>query len=317
MVGFLYYLVATTTYSDLKAVGVKPTTSYSNFEAVVANFVVIKLFYTKYKILRLHFVEIQLGICYIYYYRRRCCNVIDIHTHLIPMVDDGADSIEETLRLAQAAVDEGIRHTVLTPHHNRYWVTNEKNKVLELTKEVEQAIKEADIPLTVSPGQEIRMNEEFSEELFAGNYLSLDGAGNYYLVEFSWNEFPSFARSFLQEMLDADIIPIIAHPERQRPFLEDPSLLEDLIEMGCLSQVTATSIVGGYTEEIRQAAHEMMEKNLIHVIASDAHDTVERPFNLMNALDTLEHEYGLKYRNYLIDNAEKIFNGEPIETFKK
>lgn len=233
------------------------------------------------------------------------------------MVDDGADSMEETLRLAQAAVDEGIRHTVLTPHHNRYWVTNEKNKVLERTKEVEQAIKEANIPLTVSPSQEIRMNEEFSKDLFAGNYLSLDGEGKYYLVEFSWNEFPSFARSFLQEMLDADIIPIIAHPERQRPFLEDPSLLQDLIAMGCLSQVTATSIVGGYTEEIRQAAHEMMQKNLIHVIASDAHDTVVRPFNLTNALDVLEHEYGMEYRNYLIDNAEKIFNGEPVNTFEK
>ena len=88
--------------------------------------------------------------------------MIDIHTHLIPNVDDGADSIKETLRLARAAVEEGITHVVLTPHHNRYWVTNEKDKVLQLTKKVEQAIQEANIPLTVSPSQEIRMNEEFS-----------------------------------------------------------------------------------------------------------------------------------------------------------
>lgn len=243
--------------------------------------------------------------------------MIDIHTHLIPNVDDGADSIEETLRLAQAAVDEGINHTILTPHHNRYWVTNEKDKVIKLTKKVEEAIQTADIPLTVSPSQEIRMNEEFSEELFAGNYLSLDGAGKYYLVEFSWNEFPSFAPVFLQEMIDADITPVIAHPERQRPFLEDPELLKGLIEMGCISQVTATSIAGGYTEEIRLAADSMMKENLIHVIASDAHDTVERPFNLTNALDILESNYGVAYKDYLIDNAEKIFKGQAVQTFEK
>lgn len=242
--------------------------------------------------------------------------MIDIHTHLIPNVDDGADSIEETIRLAKAAVKEGIRHVILTPHHNRYWVSNEKDKVLRLTKQVEQAIQKADIPLTVSPSQEIRMNEEFSEELFAGNYLSLDGKGRYYLVEFSWNEFPSFAYSYLQEMIDADIIPVIAHPERQEPFLENPNLLKSLIEMGCISQITATSIVGGYTEEIREAAHYMMQENLIHVIASDAHDTVERPYNLVNALKVVEKEYSKDYSDYLIDNAEKIFNGQEVKAFQ-
>lgn len=243
--------------------------------------------------------------------------MIDIHTHLIPNVDDGSDSMEETLRLARTAVKEGISHTVLTPHHNRYWVSNEKDKVIELTKEIEKAIRNEDIPLTVSPGQEIRMNEEFSEELFAGNYLSLDGKGKYYLVEFSWREFPSFARSYLQQMLDADIIPVIAHPERQRPFLDEPGLLKELIDMGCISQVTASSIVGDYTEEIRQAAHVMMEDNLIHVIASDVHDTVERPFNLVNALEIIEKEYSTEYKDYLINNAKKIFEGQTVETFKQ
>lgn len=241
--------------------------------------------------------------------------MIDIHTHLIPNVDDGADSIDETLRLARAAVDEGITHTVLTPHHNRYWVTNEKDDVIEYTKEVEQAIKEADIPLTVSPSQEIRLNEEFSEELFKNNYLSLDGEGKYYLVEFSWSEFPSFAEEYLQEMIDAGITPVIAHPERQEPFIENPDLLKRLIQMGCISQVTATSVVGGYSERIRQAAFSMMNENLIHVIASDAHDTVARPFNLINALDVLEQDYGVDYKNYLVNNAEKIFNGQSLEKF--
>ncbi len=243
--------------------------------------------------------------------------MIDIHTHLIPNVDDGADSLEETIKLAQAAIDEGIRHVVLTPHHNRYWVTNEKEKVLKLTKKVEKAINEADIPLTVSPGQEIRMNEEFSEDLFEDRYLSIDGKGKYYLVEFSWRVFPSFAKGYLQQMLDADIIPVIAHPERQQPFIENPNILRELIDMGCISQITATSIIGGYTEEIRQTALQMMEENLIHVIASDAHDTVARPYNLRAALTAISEKYGETYSQYLIRNAEKIYRGNEVRAFKE
>lgn len=242
--------------------------------------------------------------------------LIDIHTHLIPNVDDGADSIEETLKLAQAAVDEGIKHTVLTPHHNKYWVTNEKEKVLRLTKKVENVIDEAGIPLSVSPGQEIRMNGEFLEELFNDNYLSIDANGKYYLVEFSWQTFPSFAKDYLQQMLDADIIPVIAHPERQQPFIENPNILRDLINMGCLSQITATSIIGGYTEEIRHTAFQMMRENLIHVIASDAHDTVVRPYNLNYALQILKTEFGKEYAEYLIQNAERIFKGKKVIAFK-
>lgn len=243
--------------------------------------------------------------------------MIDIHTHLIPNVDDGSDSVEETLRLAQAAVDEGIRHTVLTPHHNLNWFKNEKDKVLKLTKEVEKVIEEANIPLTVSPSQEIRMNEEFIDELLAGNYLPLDKEGKYYLVEFSWGDFPSFGRAYLQRMLDHDIIPVIAHPERQKAFLEDRHLLKELIDMGCLSQVTATSIVGGYSERIQKASHDMMRDNLIHVIASDAHNVVERPFNFTSALDVLEEEYSLEYKEYLVTNAEKIMMSQSIHPFAK
>lgn len=241
--------------------------------------------------------------------------MIDIHTHLIPNVDDGAHSMAETIRLAQSAVNEGIRHTILTPHHNRLWVTNEKDDVKKLAIEVQAAINEANIPLTVSPSQEIRMNEEFSEELFAGNYLSLDGDGKYYLVEFSWREFPSFARGYLQAMIDAGITPVIAHPERQYPFISDPSLLKELIEMGCISQITATSILGGYSSEIQDAAHSMMEDNLIHVIASDAHDTDQRPFNFDAALKIIEERYGKDYKDYLVNNGEKIFNGEEISHY--
>lgn len=121
--------------------------------------------------------------------------MIDIHTHLIPNVDDGADSFDETVRLARAAITEGVEHVILTPHHNRYWVTNPKDKVLKLTKKVDEVIKSENIPLTVSASQEIRMNEEFIKELFSNNYLPLDSKGKYYLVEFSWNDFPHLLRN--------------------------------------------------------------------------------------------------------------------------
>lgn len=242
--------------------------------------------------------------------------MIDIHTHLIPNIDDGSDSMEETLQLARNAVNEGIRHTILTPHHNQYWITNEKDDVIQLTKQVADEINQADIPLTVSACQEIRMNEEFLDHLFSDRYLSLDGEGKYYLVEFSWQEMPPFAHKYLKKMIEAGITPVIAHPERQRPFIDNPNYLKEFIEMGCISQVTATSIVGGYSEEIRQTAYEMMEANLIHTIASDAHNTTTRPFNMTEALLILDKKYGREYREYLVNNAENIFCGKTVTSYK-
>ena len=130
-------------------------------------------------------------------------------------------------------------------------------------------------------------------------------------------EFPTFARPYLQAMLNAGITPVIAHPERQRPFVEEPGLLKELIDMGCISQITATSLVGGYSEEIRRISHDMLEANLIHVIASDAHNIVERPFNFSSALDVLANEYGTDFKNNLVDNAGKIYQGQPIEFYSK
>lgn len=243
--------------------------------------------------------------------------MIDLHTHFIPGVDDGADSIKEAVEMARLAVEEGVSHAVLTPHHNKYWVTNPKEKVLARIGEVEEAVTQAGIPLTFSASQEIRLNEEFLEELFAGNYLSLDQTGKYYLVEFSWRDFPPFAKRYLQEMIAADMTPVIAHPERQRAFLDNPKLLPSLIEMGCLAQVTATSIIGGYDEEIEKAAHEMIQAGMIHTIASDVHNTSIRPFNLQAAFQRLEKEYGVAYKNYLVENARKIFEGKEIQKFDK
>lgn len=242
--------------------------------------------------------------------------MFDIHTHLIPNVDDGAQSMEETIQLARAAIEEGIEHLVLTPHHNQYWVKNEKDKVLRLTEEIRQVLKEENIPLSVAPGQEIRMNEEFMDDLTAGNYLSLDGAGKYYLVEFSWRSMPVFAKSYLQQMLDLEIIPVIAHPERQRPFLDHPELLVELIDMGCIAQVTATSVIGGYTQEIKEAAFQMIEQKLVHVIASDTHNLHERPYNLVKAAKVLENNFGLEHKDVLFNNAKNIVEGKPIEVIE-
>lgn len=241
--------------------------------------------------------------------------MIDLHTHFIPNVDDGADSIEETVQMAHLAVEEGVNHAVLTPHHNKYWVTNPKEKVLERIDLVEEAVEAAGISLTFSASQEIRMNDEFLDELFAGNYLPLDQTGKYYLVEFSWRDFPPFAKHYLREMIAADMIPVIAHPERQRAFLDDPNLLPSLIEMGCIAQVTATSIIGGYDAEIEKAAHRMMQDGFIHTIASDAHNTSDRPFNLQAAFKRLEQGYGVAYKEYLVENAWRIFKGKEINYF--
>ena len=140
--------------------------------------------------------------------------IIDLHSHLIPGVDDGAQTIEQSIELAKQAVDEGVEHMVLTPHHRNGKYINYKKDVLEATNALQEAYNQANVNLKVYASQEIRLTDKFLDDLYNGELLSLDGAGKYYLIEFPSDRVPSNAKQVIQELIDDGITPVIAHPER-------------------------------------------------------------------------------------------------------
>lgn len=242
--------------------------------------------------------------------------IIDLHSHLIPGVDDGAQTIEQSIELARQAVSEGVEHMVLTPHHRNGKYINYKSDVLEAANTLQEAYNQANVNLKVYASQEIRLTDKFLDDLYNGELLPLDAAGKYYLIEFPSDRVPSNAKQVLQEIIDDGITPVIAHPERNHELSSNLHLLYELVQMGCLSQITTSSYSGYYSETLVANSQQMIQHNLAHILASDVHHIKHRPMNVQAAFERLGQEYGQETVQYFKDNARDIFNGDRLNIKK-
>ena len=238
--------------------------------------------------------------------------IIDLHSHLIPGVDDGAQGIEDSLKLAKQAVEEGIEHLVLTPHHNNGRYVNHAKEVVEAAEQLQDVLDQEGIPLQVYPSQEIRINEDLIDQLLNRDLLSLDDGGKYYLIEFPTASVPGFSQSIISQLINRGITPVIAHPERNHIFAKDIDLYASYIEMGCLGQLTTSSMAGAFGDFIQEVSINMVERGLVHILASDAHSVDWRPFNTQAGFKVLEEKFESRKVQEFKENARTIFNGEEI-----
>ncbi|NJP37444.1 tyrosine-protein phosphatase [Alkalicoccus luteus] len=235
--------------------------------------------------------------------------MIDIHSHILPGMDDGAAHEADTLAMAKAAVDEGIKTIVATPHHQNGTYTNEAPIVEGAVDQTNALLHHHGIPLTVIAGQEVRVYGELLEDLKAGHLLTLHGSA-YMLVEFPSNYIPRFASSLFYDLQLEGVTPIIAHPERNKVFMEKPSLLYRYIQNGALSQVTAASVTGHFGKKLQKFSLELIDHNLAHFIASDAHNTTSRGFYMDKAYNVIEQKLGRAKE--MQDHAEKLIHNQPV-----
>lgn len=239
--------------------------------------------------------------------------MIDLHCHLLPGIDDGPETMEESLALAQSAVDQGITHVLCTPHHNNGRYENPKASIIAAVAELQIALDETQIPLTVLEGQEVRITGELVEDLNEDNLLFTDLNDTYLLIEFPSADVPAFSETLLFELRGMGKIPVIVHPERNRFFMEDPDRLIPFLEMGCLAQLTAPSIVGIFGKKIQKIAHEMVERNLVQMVASDAHGVNKRPFYLKEAYTEIEGKFGDGVVRQMKQVTKDLVNGDEVE----
>ena len=240
--------------------------------------------------------------------------MIDLHCHILPGIDDGAKDMEDSMDMARKAVAEGITHILASPHYkNGHW-DNEKQDILSLVDEVQQELDARDIPLTIFPGQEVRINGEFFEEVEEDKIQFIDEGNQYVLIEFPTPTIPQYAETLFFEMQREGITPIIVHPERNHAILKDPNLLLSFVEKGALAQVTAASYTGGFGKEIQKVSKQLIEANLVHFIASDAHNVGSRSFHMKEAYQKLEKEFGPEKASEYHQVTKDLINGEPIYT---
>jgi protein-tyrosine phosphatase len=238
--------------------------------------------------------------------------VIDIHSHLLPEVDDGPRSWETAEAMCRMAAGDGIEHMVATPHANdRYHYDREY--LLQLLETLRQRIGGSP---RLSLGCDFHLSyENLQDALARPQRYTVEGT-SYLLVELSNYSIPVQLDQFFTLLGDKGLIPIITHPERNPILQQSPQRVLQWIEQGCIVQVTASALTGGWGDRAQQIARWLFERNAVHVVATDAHDVNRRPPILSEARRKISADYGREIADALVDdNPRAIVQGKTIPYF--
>jgi protein-tyrosine phosphatase len=205
--------------------------------------------------------------------------VIDLHCHLLPGIDDGPETLAEALEMARTAVANGITESHVTPHLQAGRWQNDRAKIEAAVADYRAALAAADIKLGIGYAAEVRLDYDILPLIDADRVPFLGTLDGYriMLLEFPHSHVPVGADKFVGWLLSRNIRPMIAHPERNKDLMRDPARLEPFVGQGCLLQVTADAVTGGFGELCATRAREFLERGWVTVLASDAHDTADRP----------------------------------------
>jgi protein-tyrosine phosphatase len=226
--------------------------------------------------------------------------MVDIHSHIVWGLDDGATDMEQSLSMLRAAAESGTTDIVATPHSNAEFAY--QGDLLD------QRIRELALRTGGKPrihrGCDLHLSFDNIDEVLKGlGGYSINGT-QYLLVECPDFHVGKHTEKVLQRLIDGGIVPIVTHPERN-PVLQDKlSRVEEWVELGCLVQVTALSISGGFGRQACGAASRLLERGLVHVVASDAHDPDHRHARLDEA-------YGIVRSRYGDEEADALFTHNP------
>lgn len=238
--------------------------------------------------------------------------MIDIHCHILPNIDDGAKHTADSVAMAKMAVSQGIHTIIATPHHKNGSYDNYKSDIISYVAQLNDRLQEEEIPLTVLPGQETRIYGEMVADYDQNELLTLNETSGYLFVELPSNHVPRYTNQLLFDLQVHGLTPIIVHPERNKELIEHPNMLYDFVRNGTLTQVTAASVAGKFGKKIKKFSHELIDANLTHFIASDAHNTTTRGFCMQEASSEIKEVFGSGMLYYFMENAQYLIDGMTV-----
>lgn len=244
--------------------------------------------------------------------------MIDIHVHILPGMDDGAEDLQDTIEMARLAVDSGVRGMVATPHCNLPGVYDNYygDEYIEVFQRVQRVLKAQKIPLQLYPGMEVFVTSEVPKLLTEGKLLTIN-AGHYMLVEFAFEEEPEYVEMMLKKIYNMGICPVIAHPERYVCVQQNPQIAYHWKKMGYQIQINKGSFIGRFGREARYTAYRLLSHNLVTTIASDGHSPYQRTPYMLDAYKELTKEYSKEHLNVLFkENPVRICQDESVLQFR-
>lgn len=250
--------------------------------------------------------------------------MIDIHSHILPGVDDGAQTELDSIEMAKAAIEEGITHIVASPHHKNRTYDNYRDEIRSNVTVLNDLFATKGLNLTVIVGQEVRIYGDILADIEKGDIQTVNDT-KYILIEFPSDSVPHYASQLFYDLQMNGFQPVIVHPERNRELMTNHHKMYELVHNGALTQVTAASVVGKFGKQIQAFSHQLVEANLTHFVASDAHNTTTRGFLLRDAYQYIQDNINVETAYMLMENSQllmddmNIYRQEPhrIKTKKK
>lgn len=223
---------------------------------------------------------------------------VDIHSHILPGVDDGAGSPEMSMRMLRMADAEGIRQIILTPHNKPMRHNVSAGEMEQLMERLRNAIEQEGLRLQLYSGSEVYYRSGILDALEEGNACTM-AASSYVLVEFGPMDDFSYIRNGVYQLTAGGYQPILAHAERYAHIGADIGRVGELIEMGCYIQVNAGSIMGDYGYKTKHLARRLLKHRLVHFIATDSHNDGKRSPALARCAGYVSKKFGEQYMQEL------------------
>lgn len=241
----------------------------------------------------------------------------DIHCHIVFGVDDGSDSIEESIKMAKIAYDSGVSAIVATPHCNipnsytNYW----NRSLFERITTLRNALTANLIPVKVYCGQEVYCTSRTHELLKSGRVITINNS-RYVLVEFDFSEYSSSVYEKLSRITAEGYVPIVAHPERYGFVYEEGDAAMRLKSMGCLLQLNKGSISGFFGRRARSVAYELLDRRLVDFVASDAHSPYMRTTDMEGAFEAVCEQFSMDYADIIFDeNPRRVIDNSTVFSY--
>ena len=240
--------------------------------------------------------------------------MIDIHCHILPGLDDGSPDIDTSILMAEIAAESGVTDIIATPHTNQAgrFENYASPELDEIFRRVRDDIADREIPVRLHPGMEVYGSGMVPGMLKEGKLVTLAGS-RYFLIEFGFRDDPDRMEMILHGLLEAGVVPVVAHPERHELIQDHPNRLYRWASEGILLQSNKGSFTGFFGRKPRELAFAMVARGLTAFVASDAHGYEHRTPALDGAEEMLTLEFsGETARRLLVENPEKILRDEPV-----